>query len=225
MDEERVENTMENPLVVHKESDASYQVSVDDYTMNDTHFEDDAPTLERHRFRKEPKKKSATPLIICVIIIVCAAIVAGLYITGTIGNNKANQTTTVVQSTTVEKTTSLQEAYKDTIVVKMTYIFVDGEEVDGINGLQSALKYETPDTSRYTIINEHADASFFNDNVLPLLVDMKFYDEKTPITHKNLTGLVAEEEKTTVATTKKNKKSNKNKKKSTTKSTTASDDE
>ena len=97
-------------------------------------------------------------------------------------------------TTTTQTTTSLQEAYKNTIVVKGTYIFVDGVEVDGIEGLQDALKYEDQSTTRYTIIDEDADSIFLNDNVLPILQSMKFYDKNTKITHKESTGLMSKEE-------------------------------
>ncbi|MGN0531569.1 MAG: hypothetical protein ACI4IN_02085 [Eubacterium sp.] len=220
MEDNKIDEIVENPLVVHKESDSSYQKSTDDYTMDDTHFEDEMPTLERHRFKKEQNKNNKAPFIIALIIIVAASVLGALYLTGVIGNKDVD-TTTIKASTTREQTTTLQEAYKDTIVVKKTYIFVDGEEVDGIDGLQSALKYETPNTTRYTIIDEDADPSFLNDNVLPILFQMKFYDEKTIITHKNITGLVAEDEKTTVPTTKK-QKSNNSKKESTSKSSAKS---
>ena len=220
MENNKIDEVIESPLVVHKESDSSYQKTTDDYTMNETHLDDDAPTLERHRFKKEQKKNNKTPFIIALIIIVAASVFCALFLTGVIGENSVDNTTTKT-TTTQEKTTTLQEAYKDTIVVKKTYIFVDGEEVDGIDGLQSALKYETPDTARYTIIDEDADPSFLNDNVLPILVQMKFYDEKTVITHKNITGLVAEDEKTTVSTTKK-KKNSKTKKKNTSKTSAKS---
>ncbi len=214
MDEEKSEELMENPLVVHKKSDTSYKETVDNYVMDETHIDDDGPTLERHRFRKDPDKKSKkTPMIILIILVIAAAVLAALYLSGNFGTNgygskKTTSTTTAVSVTTI------QEKYKDTIVVKNTYIFVDGEEVDGIQGLMSELKYETPSTTRYTIINENAEASFFNDNVLPILVQLGFYDEKTVITHKNLTGLTAKEEQTKVSTTKK-RKSKKKKKKTT----------
>lgn len=215
MDEEKSEELMENPLVVHKKSDTSYKETVDNYVMDETHTDDDGPTLERHRFRKDPDKKSKkTPMLILIILVIVAAVIAALYLNGNFGGNGYGTKKTTTTTTTAVSVTTLQEAYKDTIVVKNTYIFVDGEEVDGIEGLMSELKYETPSTTRYTIINENAEASFFNDNVLPILVQLGFYDEKTVITHKNLTGLTAKEEQTKVSTTKK-KRSKKKKKKTT----------
>lgn len=184
---------LDSPLVVHKKTDASYAESVSDYTMEETHIEEEQPTLERHRFKKDNKKGSKKPLVVAIIILVLVVVFGALYLTGNISFKKASDYKKPVTSTT-QTTTSLQEAYKNTIVVKDTYIFVDGVEVDGIEGLQDALKYEDQSTTRYTIIDEDADSIFLNDNVLPILQSMKFYDKRTKITHKESTGLMAKEE-------------------------------
>lgn len=138
-----------------------------------------------------------------MIIVIIAVVFCALYFTGNIsfGNKSATKTTT---ETTTETTTSLEEAYAGTIVVKGTYIFVDAQEVDGIEGLQEALKYTDKSTTAYKIIDESADSNFLNNNVLPLLMDMGFYDKNTEIVHQGYTGLMAAEEttaNTTVATT------------------------
>lgn len=46
-----------SPLIVHKEGDASYQPDAVEDGMTATHTEDEleAPTIERHRFRKKKK--------------------------------------------------------------------------------------------------------------------------------------------------------------------------
>lgn len=184
---------LDSPLVVHKKTDASYAESVSDYTMEETHIEEEQPTLERHRFKKDNKKGSKKPLVVAIIILVLVVVFGALYLTGNISFKKTSDYKKPV-TTTTQTTTSLQEAYKNTIVVKDTYIFVDGVEVDGIEGLQDALKYEDQSTTRYTIIDEDADSIFLNDNVLPILQSMKFYDKRTKITHKESTGLMAKEE-------------------------------
>lgn len=184
---------LDSPLVVHKKSDASYQDTASEIVMNETHTEDDGPTLERHRFRKDSKKGNKG-WIVLVIIIIIAAVFAGLYYGGVIkfDNNKTTASTT--ESTTESTTLSLQEQYKGTIVVKGTYIFVDGVEVDGINGVQKKIKYDDPSTTAYKIIDEGANSDFLNYNLLPLLQSMGFYGEDTVITHIESTGLMAKAE-------------------------------
>lgn len=185
---------LDSPLVVHKKTDASYAESVSDYTMEETHIEEEQPTLERHRFKKDNKNGSKKPLVVAIIILVLVVVFGALYLSGNISFKKTSDYKKPVTTTTTQTTTSLQEAYKNTIVVKGTYIFVDGVEVDGIEGLQDALKYEDQSTTRYTIIDEDADSIFLNDNVLPILQSMKFYDKNTKITHKESTGLMSKEE-------------------------------
>ena len=64
-----VEEALDAPLVVHKKSDASYQDGVTNVDMNETHIKNNKPTLERHRFKKDPNKKSNKPIIIVIFII------------------------------------------------------------------------------------------------------------------------------------------------------------
>ena len=59
MADEIKEEKLDSPLVVHKKGDASYQEEGNEVSMQNTHVDEDsdAPTLERHRFKKEKKKK------------------------------------------------------------------------------------------------------------------------------------------------------------------------
>ena len=62
MADEIKEEKLDSPLVVHKKGDASYQEEGNEVSMQNTHVDEDsdAPTLERHRFKKEKKKKKLT---------------------------------------------------------------------------------------------------------------------------------------------------------------------
>ena len=192
---------LDPPLVVHKKTDASYYDGGINVDMNETHIEEEKkPTIERHRFKKDPDKKSSKFPVILFIIVILVGVFCALYFTGniTFGNKNAEKTT---KETTTETTTSLEQAYAGTIVVKGTYIFVDAQEVDGIQGLQDALRYVDKSTTAYTIIDENADPNFLNNNVLPILLDMGFYDKNTNIVHQGYTGLMAKDETTTTTTT------------------------
>lgn len=186
-----------SPLVVHKKGDASYGENTVSIDVNETHEnENEMPTLKRHRFRKEKNKNGNKALIvIAVLFVIIAAVFCALYFTGNISFDEKVAKTT--KQTTTQQTTSLQEKYANTIVIKGTFIFVNGVEVDGIKGLQDALEYEDKSTTAYSIINENANDSFVNYNVLPLLSDMGFYDENTVVTHQGYTGLIAKAEETT----------------------------
>lgn len=188
---------LESPLIVHKSTDASYQETASGITMEETHVDDDQPTLERHRFRKQPKKKGRGALAFLVVIVIACAVFAGVYF-GAIAPNKAKPTTTHKSSGVTQTTTTIQQAYEGKIVVKGTYIFVDGIEVDGIDGLQRELKYQDPSPTKYEIVKENANADFLNNDILPLMLDMGFYNKKTVISTIAKTGLVAKDEMTTV---------------------------
>lgn len=182
-----------SPLVVHKKSDASYSETASKIDVNETHESDDGPTLRRHRFRKDKSKNSNKALVVIMVLIaVLVGVFCALYFTGNISFKKQIQTTT--KPAVAQETTSVEEKYADTIVIKCTYIFVDGIEVDGIEGLQDALEYEDRSTTAYSIINENADDHFINYEILPLLSDMGFYDEKTIITRQGYTGLISKSE-------------------------------
>ncbi len=182
----------DNPLVVHKKSDASYEENSAAFEMEMTHNEETKPTLERHRFKREPGENRSGLRFLLVFIVVLAALFAALYFTGNLPFQQ--QETTPTEETTAEETTRIEDKYQGTIVVKDTYIFVDGYEVDGIEGLQSELKYKDASTKAYTILTEHADASFLNDNVYPILTDMGFFGDDTLVEVREKTGLMAKEE-------------------------------
>ena len=63
------------------------------------------------------------------------------------------------------------------------------------------MRYVDKSTTAYTIIDENADPNFLNNNVLPMLLDMGFYDKNTNIVHQGYTGLMAKDETTTTTTT------------------------
>lgn len=199
---QEVEEVLDNPLVVHKKSDASYKDGTAIIEMNETHDEEDGPTLQRHRFRKDPnkKKKKKGLLVIPFLLVIVAAVFCALYFTGNIQFGPQETTKKTTEKTT-EATTSLQEAYKGTIVIKNTFIFVNGEEVDGIEGLESALKYEDPSETAYKIILEKPNGDFLNRNVLEILSRLKFYGKSTIVEHVSKTGLEAAAETTTVELT------------------------
>ena len=185
--------TLDSPLVVHKKGDVSYEENTDAYEMNETHTGEARPTLVRHRFRKE-KKNSNKPYIIIGAIVIIAAVFAGLYYTGNITFGEKETTT---KPTTESTTEDLVAKYKGTIVIKNTYIFVNGLEVNGIEGLQRELKYDDPSPTAYEIIVEDENTDFLNLEVLALLEDMGFFTDETQVTHLDKTGLMAREEMTT----------------------------
>ncbi len=187
--------TLDSPLVVHKKGDYSYEEKTDDYEMNETHTGEERPTLKRHRFKKE-KKKSKLPYVIITLIVILAAVFAALYYTGNITFGPKETTT---KPTTESTTEDLLVKYKGTIVVKGTYIFVDGKEVNGIEGLQDALKYEDPSPTAYEIIVEDENTEFLNLEVLALLEDMGFFKKGSQVTHLDKTGLMAAAETTAAA--------------------------
>lgn len=203
MSDEIKQETLDSPLVVHKKSDASYQETATDVVMNETKVEDDfdTPTLRRHRFKQKESSKGNKTFVFFIAIIVVAVGVLITFLTGGFESAKNNDSKSTTKPEVTQTTTSLADSYYGTIVVKGTYLFVNGEEVDGIEGLQKELKYTDKSTTAFTIIDENADSNFLNDNVLPVLLDLGFYGEDTVITHKQSTGLMADEETTTTTTT------------------------
>ncbi len=194
---DNIEEKLDSPLVVHKKSDASYQEAASEVTMNSTHTDEessDTATLERHRFRKT-KKKSNAPFVILAVIIVVAAVFVALVYTDTI--HLIPEETTEETTTRKSYTTKLENEFEDTIIVKGTYIFFEGEEVDGIKGLERCIKYLDEGT-KFTVKDEHAESNFFNNDVLPLLSSYKIDYE---ITHIESSGLMSKNETTTAATT------------------------
>lgn len=187
---------LDNPLVVHNKNDASYYNSTENNQMNETLVIEDENTLKRHRFKKDKSKKNNKWIALLVIFVVLAGVFCALYFTGNITFGE-KETTTTQETTTEQTTTSLADAYKGTIVIKDTYIFVDGIEVEGIQGLQSAISYLEPSETAFVIFNDRADDDFFNKEVLAVLLEMGFYGENTEIKHKSTPTL----EPSTIPTT------------------------
>lgn len=189
---------LDNPLVVHNKNDASYQNS-NEIEMNETLVIEETNTLKRHRFRKDKSKnKNNSGIIFLIIILVLVVAFCVLYFTGNFSFNNKNDEELNKQTTTqVESTTSFEQAYKGTIVIKDTYIFVDGYEVNGIEGMQDAISFLEPSTTAFVIINDGANDTFLNNEILPVLMKLGFYDEKTDIKHSSEPELVPSELVTT----------------------------
>lgn len=191
------EEILDSPLVVHKESDASYQETASEMTMNSTHSEeeeDSLPTLERHRFKKKKKNKGPLWVVIAVIAVVAAVLLAVNY-SGILNDDKdATEPTT-------KKSYITQQAnkFEGIITVKGTYIFVEGKEVDGISGLEREIKYLDAGT-KFIIQDENADSNLLNqqDGILSTLSK---YNIEYEITHIVSSGLMSKYETTAPAST------------------------
>lgn len=195
MDDEIKEERLDSPLVVHKKDDASYQETAREFDMSSTHTDDESgelPTLERHRFRKE--KKSHNGLwILLALIAVAVAVVCALFYSGKL-SLKEPETTTKPERTYVNEE---ENKFEGIIVIKGTYIFFEGEEVDGINGLERKIKY-LDKGAKFTIQDENADSNFLNLDVLSLLSK---YEINYDITHIVSSGLMSKYEKVAEKTT------------------------
>lgn len=194
MEEEIKKERLDSPLVVHKKDDASYQETAAEVTMNATHTDEDssdAPTLERHRFKKK-KKKSKAPYFIIALIAVAVAVVCALYYSGVIPVTEKETT----EHTTKSYTTKAENKFEGIITVKGTYIFFEGEEIDGIKELESKVKYLDAGTS-FVIQDEDADSSFLNYEVLTTLSK---YNISYDITHIVSSGLTSRYETTKAET-------------------------
>lgn len=221
---------LESPLIVHKKGDASYEDCSAVFEMNETHNDDSRPTLKRHRFKKTPKKSGGALKFFVIIIVVAAAVFAGLCYSGVVDISNVNNSSTTSDTavSTTESTTTIEQKYSGTIVIKKNYIFVDGKEVDGIKGLQEALKYKDVSTTAYEIIIEGTadefSEDFYNYEVYPYLVDMGFIGEDTKVEHIQSTGLIAQDETTTKAKKKKKQTEKKNTSDENTPSSTSEND-
>ncbi len=183
MDEEINEERLDSPLVVHKKSDASYQETAGEVTMSATHTDEessDAPTLERHRFRKEKKKKK-WPYVLIVLIAIAMAVLCALMYSDVIPVREKETTT----QTTRSYTTQQVNKFDGIITVKKTYIFFEGTEIDGIQGLEKEIKYLDKGT-KFTVQDENADSNFLNLEVLSLLSKYKIDYEITHIVSSGL---------------------------------------
>lgn len=191
MNNEFDEEKLDNPLVVHKVTDASYQDVSAEADLNKTHIEEETATLERHRFKKE-KKSSKWPVVI-VFLVVLIAVFCYLYFSGTLAKI-SNKETTVPQTT--EQTTE-GNRYAGIITVKGTAVFFEGTEVDGIEGLTREIKYLDEGTS-FVVQNEDADETFLSEEILPLLDS---YNIKYEVKFVVSSGLTAAYETTTASET------------------------
>lgn len=183
---------LDSPLVVHKETDASYEENNTELNVNITHIDEDTATLERHRFRKV-KKKSKAPYAVCAILIIIA-VLAGLYFGGVIPNFFDNNETT---SPVIENSESTTEAnrFEGIITVKGTYLFFEGKEINGTEELISEIKYADENTS-FIIQDENADSTFLNDEILPVLTS---YNIQYEVKYIVSSGLMSAKETTTSA--------------------------
>lgn len=190
MADEIMEEKLDNPLIVHKKDDASYQETATEVDMNVTHIEedDDLPTLERHRFRKEKKNHNGI-LVLIALIAVAVAVLCALFYSGKLDFNKEETTTKVEHTYTAKQ----ENKFENIITVKGTYIFFEGTEVDGINGLERKIKYLDEGT-KFTVQDENADSNFLNYDVLSMLSQ---YGIDYDITHIVSSGLMSQYETTT----------------------------
>ena len=192
-------NKLDNPLVVHKETDASFQdvneendITAGDVTI--THYDEEQPTLERHRFKKVKKKKKY-PYVILILVIVIVVIVS-LMFAGVIPNPFVSDDDGDSAEVTTEETTEEVNEFEGIITVKGTYLFYEGEEINGSEELIRKIKYLDPEEKSFIVQDEDADSTFLNDEILPVLENYGFeYEVKFIIS----SGLVSENETTTEA--------------------------
>lgn len=165
MEDEIREEKLDSPLIVHKKDDASYQETAVEVDMSVTHEDEDSnvPTLERHRFRKEKKSHNGLWIFIAIVAIAVAVVCALVY-SGKI-SFKEEETTTKPERTYV---TEEENKFEGIITIKGTYVFFEGTEVDGLNGLEREIKYLDEGT-KFIIQDEDADSNFLNYDVLSLL--------------------------------------------------------
>ncbi|MDE5669861.1 MAG: hypothetical protein K2I14_00125 [Eubacterium sp.] len=155
---------LDSPLVVHKESDASYLETANIDVMSTSGKTDENKTnLVRHRFKKT-KKKSKLPYVILLLVII-VSVVCALYFSGVIGNREENTTENTTNKTYAEVT---ENRFEGVITVKGTYIFFEGEEIDDMAALERILKYLDTDTT-YVIQDEEADSVLLTQEIIPLL--------------------------------------------------------
>lgn len=155
------EEKLDSPLVVHKVTDASYHETANNIDVDITHIEEETATLERHRFRRE-KKSSKLPYVLVAVVLIIA-VFCYLYFSGALKGKEAETT----EPTEVQTITEANR-FKGIITVKESYIFFEGEEVDGIEGLIDQIKYLDAGT-KFIVQDENADDSFLGENVLVTL--------------------------------------------------------
>lgn len=165
MSEEFEEEKLDSPLVVHKATDASYYETANNLDVDITHVEESkaTATLERHRFRRIKKRRKSPYVILIIVVIV--AVVCGLYFGGVFSGDEEKTTESTTKGSYV---TDVENRYKGTITVKGAYVFFEGEEVDGLNGLTREIKYLDAGT-KFIVYDEDADPTFLSEEILPLL--------------------------------------------------------
>ncbi len=199
MDEEIREERLDSPLVVHKKNDASYQETANEVTMSATHTDEetaDEPTLERHRFRKKKKKKKA-PYVILALVAIAVAVICALIYNGVIPIGEKETTT---QPPKKSYTTQAENQFAGIITVKNTFIFFEGKEVDGIEGLEKEIKYLDAGAS-FVVQDENADSDFLNFEVLSLLSQYNINYEIKHIVSSGLESKYEKKETTAKSTT------------------------
>lgn len=196
MADEINEEKLDSPMIVHKKEDASYSETAFEVDMSTTHSDEDenAPTLERHRFSKKKKKEHNKVWLFVALIAVVVAVICALFYSGKLSIGESDTT-----STTVERTYTTRESndFEGIITIKGTYIFFEGTEVDGLNGLERKIKYLDEGT-KFTIQDEDADSNFLNYDVLSLLSQ---YGIDYEITHIVSSGLISQYETTSEKST------------------------
>lgn len=164
MAEEFEEKTLDSPLIVHKATDASYQETANDINIDITHDDvDDAATLERHRYRKVKKAKK-WPYVLIGVVVAAIVLISALYFSGVIKPAEKEEELTENTSGYINE----DNQYSGIITVKGAYIFFEGTEVDGVNGLAKEIKYLDEGT-KFVLQNDHADDTFLSEEVIPTL--------------------------------------------------------
>lgn len=155
---------LDSPLVVHKETDASYLETANMDVMSTVNrTEENSTNLVRHRFKKV-KKKSKAPWFILIIVVIIA-VLCGLYFGGVIGNRQETPTEKTTKKTYLETS---ENKFEGIITVKGTYIFFEGEEIDGTSELERIIKYLDTDVT-FTIQDEEAEPVLLSQEIIPLL--------------------------------------------------------
>lgn len=185
------EEKLDNPLVVHKETDASYEENISELDVNVTHIEEDTATLERHRFRKVKKKSKVPYLIFAVIAII--TVFAGFYYGGIIPNFLDKETAEAPLLSDNSEITE-ENRFEGIITVKGTYLFFEGREINGAEELISEIKY-IDSSKKFVVQDESADSTFLNDEILPLLTS---YNIQYEVKHIISSGLKSVNETTSV---------------------------
>lgn len=151
---------LDNPFVVHKESDASYNGCPNLNMLTETRDEEDDvhPTIERHRFKKKKKNpnktKAITIVLLSAVVIVCVCVVV-YFVRGAVSQNSTKS-----EPETETVTESLRERFRNTVTVQGTTIFFEGEEMTDVAELRNYLSLLPSDT-QVIIQDEHADVDFF----------------------------------------------------------------